>query len=257
MAPNPSLEPNKPAKANLALSPAKAAPAPLKPAIALGTAPAGATETSDKTPALAVSVKKTATILAAIAAVAIGGFFLFGAPDSDNLSAKDKQIRADHFYSEVAAGHLAFPAYDLNDPRQVDAAKATIAAMPADPKASPAQVKVFEEQKAKLVAQVQTEAAKPAGQRNTEFVVLRLYDNCAIDDDTVIVQAPGFPATTIHLTKDYKTVVIPKPAGAPVTVTVTGIHDGGGGETVGIDTASGPLAMPVFEEGQTIPLTIR
>lgn len=189
--------------------------------------------------------KKGGLIAGAIAAL-IGGFLLFGGPSNDDLTREQIQERTQQFEQAVAAGRMVFPVYDLSDKAQVTAATDAIKAMAIAP----------EEQKA-MVARVQTEAAKAPAQRTTEFFVLQLEDNCVVDGDIVAVQSNGFPSTTVTLAKNAKTIVIPKTPGQPLTVTVVGVHDGGGGITVGASTSTGPIALPVLRPGETVPLTVR
>lgn len=187
-------------------------------------------------------LRKLALAATALLALVGGGLLLAGG-DSDAASdAQRAQIRRT-FDAEVAVGHLAFPTFDLSDPRQVDAAKSAIAAMP-----MPAP------ERAALAAKVDVEAAKPAANRSTSFLVLRAYDNQAEDGDQVLFR---FGGTTIDvpLWKKPTTLVIPKDG--PLNIDIIGKHDGNGGITLGIDTAYGPLPIPIMQEGEIVPLRVR
>jgi hypothetical protein len=182
--------------------------------------------------------------LAATALLAlIGGGLLLAGGDSDAASDAQRAQIQRSFDAEVAAGHLAFPTFDLSDPRQVDAAKSAIAAMP-----MPAP------ERDALAAKVDVEAAKPAADRSTSFLVLRAYDNQAEDGDQVLFRFNG-STVDVPLWKKPVTLVIPK--SGPLEIQVIGKHDGNGGITVGIDTAYGSLPIPILREGEILPLTVR
>ena len=211
--------------------------------------PRVATEGStDSTPAASTnprSFKQLALAAVAVAALTFGGFALFGGSNSDDLSQEQIQARQQNFTQAVLAGRATLPTFNLSDPSQVAAAKSAIVAMD-----------VGQDVKQAMVAQVEQQAQTAPQDRTVEYVVFQAYDNCVVDGDTIRFRAPGLPDTTLVLDHNYKTVVIPKPVGQPMTVKIIGVHDGGGGITAGINTVNGPLAIPVLTEGDTIPLTI-
>ena len=86
------------------------------------------------------------------------------------------------------------------------------------------------------------------------MVELVLWDNVAEDGDVVQVSSLGY-SQTITITHAPQTVYFPAQYDVPVTI--TGIHDGGGGITLGFTGSGQPVSLPVMTEGQVISLYLQ
>lgn len=108
--------------------------------------------------------------------------------------------------------------------------------------------------------------ALPPGKRNLLMQTLsnapsknslawvELWDFAAQDGDVVHISSAGFEL-------DYPIQNTPAriaiPIDATARVTITGVHDGGGGITLGIKSASNDVSLPVIQPGEilNIPIT--
>ena len=86
------------------------------------------------------------------------------------------------------------------------------------------------------------------------MVELVLWDNVAEDGDVVQVSSLGY-SQTIPITHAQQTMYFPAQYDVPVTI--TGIHDGGGGITLGFTGSGQPVSLPVMAEGQVISLYLQ
>ena len=86
-----------------------------------------------------------------------------------------------------------------------------------------------------------------------KLVELILWDTHAPDGDVVVVASGGYTREVV-LAKQPLTVFVPVAPGAAISI--TGVHDGGGGITLGVRGASQELLMPIMSEGQTILLPV-
>ncbi|MFC2407026.1 MAG: hypothetical protein ACFNTM_05060 [Cardiobacterium sp.] len=160
---------------------------------------------------------------------------------ADNLTQAEKDARAQQF--------AAVPRYAL---RRLDATEARSAIqnlpLPDDQKTALAQNIV-------PTADSQTQAAQPAWDKGgQQMVELVLWDNVAEDGDVVQVSSLGY-SQTITITHAPQTVYFPAQYDVPVTI--TGIHDGGGGITLGFTGSGQPVSLPVMTEGQVISLYLQ
>ena len=104
-------------------------------------------------------------------------------------------------------------------------------------------------------ADSQTQAAQPAWDKGgQQMVELVLWDNVAEDGDVVQVSSLGY-SQTITITHAKQTLYFPAQYDVPVTI--TGIHDGGGGITLGFTGSGQPVSLPVMAEGQVISLYLQ
>lgn len=161
---------------------------------------------------------------------------------ADNLTQAEKDARAQQF--------AAVPRYAL---RRLDATEAhsVIQNLP-----------LPDTQKAALTENIapatpagQTQPAQPAWENGgQQMVELVLWDNVAEDGDVVQVSSLGY-SQTITITHAPQTVYFPAQYDVPVTI--TGIHDGGGGITLGFTGSGQPVSLPVMAEGQVISLYLQ
>lgn len=85
-----------------------------------------------------------------------------------------------------------------------------------------------------------------------ELVYLTLWDDRVVDGDAVSIISAGI-TVQLPLTGQPQTIALPV-AGS---VWITGTHDGGGGITVAVQTATGPAFFPVLAVGQTLEVPVR
>jgi hypothetical protein len=178
-------------------------------------------------------LKRRAT--SAIAAVALALVVALGVGTSslrqsrsDHLSEREKQEMVEHFRGVVAD----LPSVNLADPQERAKAKAALD-LPAP-------------QAEQLLQQADT------GQVKLGWVTV--WDNKDEDGDVIQVSANGY-SRTVPIMHRKVTIVVPYTSGG--TVLITGVHDGGGGITAGVLTASGELQFPPLEEGQSITLPVK
>ena len=84
-----------------------------------------------------------------------------------------------------------------------------------------------------------------AGRRNLGRVVV--WDNVDQDNDVISVSSGGL-STTLTLRSVPQTVILPYPKGG--SLAVSGVQDGGGGITVGLELSTGPLPLPPLRVGE-------
>ncbi|WP_374981369.1 hypothetical protein PSGK_10155 [Pseudomonas solani] len=83
---------------------------------------------------------------------------------------------------------------------------------------------------------------------------IELWDFAAQDGDIVHISSAGYEV-------DYPILNVPNklaiPVDATLSVTIRGVHDGGGGITLGLRSGAAGISMPVIEPGQTliVPVT--
>ena len=161
---------------------------------------------------------------------------------ADNLTQAEKDARAQQF--------AAVPRYAL---RRLDAteARSVIQNLPLPD----AQKAALTENIAPATPAGQTQAAQPAWENGgQQMVELVLWDNVAEDGDVVQVSSLGY-SQTITITHAPQTIYFPAQYDVPVTI--TGIHDGGGGITLGFTGSGQPVSLPVMAEGQVISLYLQ
>jgi hypothetical protein len=75
-----------------------------------------------------------------------------------------------------------------------------------------------------------------------------LWDFAAQDGDVVSLSSAGY---TITVPLENKPAEFAVPVDASRQIQITGLHDGGGGITVGIKSGNSGVSMPVLAEGQS------
>lgn len=83
---------------------------------------------------------------------------------------------------------------------------------------------------------------------------VELWDFAAEDGDVVHISAAGYELDYPILNTPTRFAI---PIDATSTVTISGVHDGGGGITLGIRSGAVDVFLPVIEPGQplTVPIT--
>ncbi|MBB4000489.1 hypothetical protein [Aureimonas pseudogalii] len=102
-------------------------------------------------------------------------------------------------------------------------------------------------------AQASLKADLEAGRSALAWI--EVWDDQAADGDRIRISAGGFDL-------DLDLYKAPHRIGIPVTgpspgLAITGLHDGGGGITVGIQTLKGTVLTPVIRPGQVLPIGLR
>lgn len=224
--------------------------------------------------------RKTASILVkALVAMALlaSGFAikpLFG--HSDSLTQDEINQRAAAW--EQVAGNLPLPAIDISNSTQVEAILAEAAKAGAD---SDTIAEARAEVAAELALLAQIHQA-PALAASTEPVpaqaiqvqqatqtqqvrtkVLMLWDSNDVDGDTVRVTTKWLDGSIafskVVVLKAAPTalfVTVPVGASGVGTVELVGVHDGGGGITVGLQSATGGTNVRIMAEGETVSFVI-
>ena len=162
----------------------------------------------------------------AVLAVAFAAWTTLRPVHDPALTAAAQAARQEAFHRAPAAVLVAIQPHELRD---------AIIAMKLKP----------EEQRA-------MESAVAAGR--VDLVWLTLWDDQAEDGDIVSVESESF-MQSVRLANAPTRVAVPRPKGG--TVTVRGVHDGGGGITVAAATDQAPVQVPVLAVGQTILLPVR
>lgn len=171
-------------------------------------------------PVLAAVVVAAALGLGAVM-VTLGG----SSGGSDDLTAAETTQRSRNF-----TGRISLP---LVDPIDTDKALASMA------------------------LDVQAEAALTADVNagRAHLAWLSVWDDQAQDGDRIRVSAGGFDL-------DLDLYNAPHRIGIPIAdenpgLTIMGLHDGGGGITIGIQTTNGVVLTPVLRPGQLLPIGLR
>ena len=99
-----------------------------------------------------------------------------------------------------------------------------------------------------------TAVAVPLKKAPLRLVNISVWDTHAEDGDVIAIASAGYQRELV-LTKVAQTLAVPVDASA--VVRITGVHDGGGGITLGVRGSSQPLLMSIMSEGQTIILPVR
>jgi hypothetical protein len=82
---------------------------------------------------------------------------------------------------------------------------------------------------------------------------ITLWDTDTEDADTVRLTSSGY-SRVVTLNNHPITFAVPIPATG--IINLTGVHDGGGGITVGVTSGSTPVALPLMSEGQVIGILV-
>jgi hypothetical protein len=118
------------------------------------------------------------------------------------------------------------------------------------------QMKLQPNERARLKAMLTSHPSAPAAvqaSRPLRLVSMTLWDTHAPDGDVVRVVSGGYSVELV-ITKAPQTISFPVDASGAVSV--IGVHDGGGGITLGLRGPNQELMMPIMSEGQTMTLSV-
>lgn len=87
----------------------------------------------------------------------------------------------------------------------------------------------------------------------SQLVWVTLWDFASADGDVVHVSSAGYQ-TDVTLQKQQTRIALP--IGASKTIKITGVHDGGGGITLGVQSGTSPVSLPVLQPAQTLDLPV-
>ncbi len=88
---------------------------------------------------------------------------------------------------------------------------------------------------------------------STILVKVTVWDFASQDGDVVRLSSSGYSIDVALLNEP---VVFTLPVDASQTIQLTGVHDGGGGITLGVQNGTGKVLLPVISEGQAITLPV-
>jgi hypothetical protein len=179
---------------------------------------------------------------------ALGGW-LWPTHHADHVS---EQERTDRQAAFTRISSLSVPSVDASS---VDSVLSTMGLQPADQ----LKMKVLLEPKsgnAPIGSPSSPPTPTPLPQPATpplRLVSVTLWDTHAQDGDVVLVSSGGYQRE-ITLTNAVQTVSFPVSANS--VVQFVGVHDGGGGITLGVGGPQQQVLMPIMSEGQTLTLPI-
>jgi hypothetical protein len=87
-----------------------------------------------------------------------------------------------------------------------------------------------------------------------ELVSFTLWDNLAEDGDIVDLETPDL---TVRVPLRHARATIPLVRPASGVVNIHGVHDGGGGITMGIEANGTPVLLPPLRPGQVLGIPVR
>jgi hypothetical protein len=191
-----------------------------------------------------------------IVAVTIGAGFtwLYPPGSSDRVTTAEREARQDSF---TRLEPIQLEAID-----QTERVAATDAMQlpPSDRAALRAFLAVADTQAADTPANNQvtpapvTTTAPDVSKQPIVLTRLTLWDTHAEDGDVVAIVSAGY-RREVRITNGVQRVIIPVKQGTSV-IEVIGIHDGGGGITLGVEAAGGQALMPIMAVGQTLALPV-
>lgn len=85
------------------------------------------------------------------------------------------------------------------------------------------------------------------------LVWISLWDFAAPDGDIIHISSAGYK---LDVTLQNNQTRIAVPVDRSNSVTITGVHDGGGGITLGVQSGTNPIALPVLGVGQSFSLPV-
>ncbi len=185
-------------------------------------------------PELLPKPKPKPWLIGAVAAAALGsGAFFFGlgpfAPQqTDDMSQQQAQQITVQFQQAVGD----FPLVNLSDPQERAKAEAAL----------------------NLPAPELQQIMQAADSGQLKLAWVTVWDNFAEDGDIIRIASQGYSAQ-VGLMNSPTTVVIPVASAG--TVTLIGVHDGGGGITAAARSAGGEIPFPPLNPGQTVTLPLR
>lgn len=96
-------------------------------------------------------------------------------------------------------------------------------------------------------------ANSPTQLTQTALVWVNLWDFAAPDGDVVHISSAGYEVDVTLLKVQTRMAV---PVGASQTIAISGVFDGGGGITLGIQADKTAISLPVLSVGQTLTLPV-
>lgn len=173
---------------------------------------------------------RSAIALAVAVAIGIGTYVAL--PATDSISTQQNEARVAQYEALVAAGGMPLELVSLED---MDIA---IASLPEN---------VSQEQREELRTAVE------AG--HVQLAWLTVWDTHVEDGDVLRFESSvSFPIEVMAL-KRKTTIAIPLPPEG--TVRVTGVRDGGGGITIGLESGAARIEWPTMQPGDTLDLPVR
>jgi hypothetical protein len=182
-------------------------------------------------------------VLFCTAAVVLGGAatWLFAPAAQDRLTSAEIEQRSMAFAKILPLQLKAVPAQEL-DTRLADMQLAPVAQM---------ELKQMLQKSQAPQAAVSPTASTKALQ--IRLVELALWDSHAPDGDVVRVTSVGYSRDVVL---HKQPIVLAVPVQGSMPIQITGVHDGGGGITLGVQGALAPVMVPIMSEGQTIMLPV-
>lgn len=178
------------------------------------------------------SFAKPLIAIAAAAAVAVGAFFLTGSGGGvDSISDSDNAARIAQYQTLTAGPGMPLSMIDAEDVEQA------IADMPAS---------VSEETREEIRTAV--------NQGRIQLAWLTLWDTHAEDGDILRFESSTSIPIEVMALNAKTTVAIPYPADGQVLV--TGVVDGGGGITIGLESGATQILWPTMAPGDTLNLPV-
>lgn len=108
------------------------------------------------------------------------------------------------------------------------------------------------EQARMLKQELEKHATQPDDQ-TTQLAWLDIWDFASQDGDVVHVSAAGYEIDVPMMNAQTRVAV---PVDASKAVLVTGVVDGGGGITLGLQTGTGELLLPVLAPGESLTVPV-
>ncbi len=181
--------------------------------------------------------RKTTGLALLLAGVAIVGGLgsgmthFWGDAPEDSISDAQRQ--------ELTQNFLKAGTVQLEQVADADVAKA-LASM----KLKPEQARILKQE----VDKQATQSSDP-----TRLAWLDIWDFASQDGDVVHVSAAGYEVD-VTILKAHTRVAVP--VDASKSVVLTGVVDGGGGITLGVQTGTGELLLPVLSPGESLTLPV-
>jgi hypothetical protein len=208
-------------------------------------------------------------VLLGVALISAGGWgltALFGARHTDRVTEQDRTQRAAAFAQmkplalsrvsdsdwnaaldsmKLSPGDRAMLLKDVVVPGAAELA-APAAAAAATPQPAPQSIAATPMRRA-------APSPAAAAPKKAVLVWLTLWDTHAQDGDIVLVQSGGYQQEVTLLNKPVRVAVPVPPSGV---INIVGVHDGGGGITIGAMSGDAPVALPIMSEGQTMGVPV-
>lgn len=102
-------------------------------------------------------------------------------------------------------------------------------------------------------AMKQTLDKKDPASSPTVLAKVTVWDFASQDGDVVRISSAGY---AVDVVLQNEPAIITLPIDASQSIQITGVHDGGGGITLGIQNGAGKVLLPVMTEGQAISLPV-